>query len=84
MLPRSCFPLCNRLGLEVGQRVAYVCNLPGVLDALAGGVPGRAVLDGEGTITLVWLGIEEAVDVTSDAGDKVTLYPALGDLIEVS
>ena len=38
---------------------------------------------GEGTIKLIWLGIEETVDIETDEGRTVSCYPVLGDQITV-
>lgn len=36
--------------------------------------------EGVGVITLIWLGIEEMVDIDA-GGEKITLCPALGDTL---
>lgn len=56
------FVLVNALGIEKGDRIRYAtAHDPPVL--------------GEGTVKLVWLGIEEVVDVVHDDGSITTLYP---------
>lgn len=38
---------------------------------------------GEGVVALVWLGIEEVVNIEQDDGRRLHVIPALGDTIEV-
>lgn len=59
------FPLINALGIDIGDGVRYR-------------TPKGT---GEGTITKIWLGIEECVEVTDSEGFVARLYPALGDTI---
>lgn len=66
-LDPALFPLTNALGVWKGDRVRYR-NRSG---------------EGEGVITLIWLGIEECIDIECDDGTQLHLYPALGDTIEV-
>lgn len=56
--------------LEVGDRVRYSTTVHGIRR------------EGEGTVTLIWLGIEEMCDVVSDDGTKRTLCRAIGDRID--
>lgn len=68
-IDRRHFTLCNELGIEVGDRVWFTKVRPGD--------------SGEGRISLIWFGVEEAVDIVRDDGTKVTVYPGLGDTIEI-
>lgn len=61
---RAWFVESNRLGLEEGQRVRFWQRNWQRLVTRAG----------EGTITLIWFGIEETVGVLTDDGDTINLY----------
>lgn len=43
---------------------------------------GHFKTSGRGKIALIWLGIEEMVDVVTEDGKHITLCPALGDVVE--
>lgn len=70
-LDPALFPLCNALDIRKGDRVLY--RTSGKF---------RPSVEGEGTIALIWLGIEEVVNIEADDGTRLSLYPALGDHIE--
>lgn len=63
------FHYANTLGINKGDRVRYTNRRSG---------------DGEGVVTLIWLGIEEAFDIAHDDGSMTTCYPALGDELALS
>ena len=36
----------------------------------------------EGVVKLIWLGIEECVEVDGDDGERYSFFPALGDIVQ--
>lgn len=62
------FHYANTLGINQGDRVVYV---------------NRRLGEGEGVVTLIWMGIEETFDIAHDDGTTITCYPALGDSVAV-
>lgn len=71
MIDPASFGHANRLGIGRGDRVRY--RTSGTF---------HPSVEGEGTVTLIWLGIEECFDVALDDGTEIHLYPALRDIIE--
>ena len=54
--------------LKVGDRVKWVMK--------------RGLSGGQGTVKLIWIGIEEMCDIETDYDEKVTVCRALGDTVE--
>lgn len=60
MIDPACFQLANAMGLKEGDRVSFTTRV--LKD-------GKHVQqNGEGIVTLIWMGIEEMVDVKTDTG----------------